>query len=109
MRSLTVSTEAAWVFGCTRWQAFRRIVLPLAMPGIAAAALFAFVISWNEVFAASVLTVRQRTLTAYLLTVLQESPLHYRFAGGFILIVPSVIFIFAVRRWLFAMWGVSNK
>ncbi len=101
--------EAAWVFGCTRWQAFRRVVLPLAMPGIAAAALFAFVISWNEVFAASVLTVRQRTLTAYLLTVLQESPLHYRFAGGFILIVPSVIFIFAVRRWLFAMWGVSNK
>ena len=90
-------------------QSAGRIVLPLAMPGIAAAALFAFVISWNEVFAASVLTVRQRTLTAYLLTVLQESPLHYRFAGGFILIVPSVIFIFAVRRWLFAMWGVSNK
>lgn len=101
--------EAGWVFGCTRWQAFRQIVLPLAMPGIAAAALFAFVISWNEVFAASVLTVRERTLTAYLLTVLRESPLHYRFAGGFVLIVPSVIFIFAVRRWLFAMWGVSNK
>jgi multiple sugar transport system permease protein len=101
--------EAGWVFGCTRWQAFRRIVLPLAMPGIVAAALFAFVISWNEVFAASVLTVRERTLTAYLLTVLRESPLHYRFAGGFVLIVPSVVFIFAVRRWLFAMWGVSNK
>ena len=101
--------EAAWVFGCSRWQAFRRIVLPLAMPGIAAAALFAFVISWNEVFAASVLTVRERTLTAYLLTVLQESPLHYRFAGGLVLILPSVVFIFAVRRWLFAMWGVSNK
>ena len=62
--------EAAWVFGCTRLQAFTKVVLPLALPGIAAAAIFAFVISWNEVFAASVLTVRQRTLTAYLLTVL---------------------------------------
>ena len=41
--------EAAWVFGCTRWQAFRKVVLPLALPGIAAAAIFAFVISWNEV------------------------------------------------------------
>lgn len=101
--------EAAWVFGCTRWQAFRKVVLPLALPGIAAAAIFAFVISWNEVFAASVLTVRERTLTAYLLTVLSESPLHYRFAGGFILIVPSVLFIFAVRKYLFAMWGVSSK
>ncbi len=101
--------EAAWVFGCSRLEAFRHIVLPLALPGIAAAALFAFVISWNEVFAASVLTVTHRTLTAYLLTVLAESPLHYRFAGGFILIVPSVLFIFAVRKYLFAMWGVSSR
>ncbi len=60
------------------------MVLPLALPGIAATAIFAFVISWNEVFAASVLTVRHRTLTAYLLSVLSESPLHVQFAGGFV-------------------------
>jgi multiple sugar transport system permease protein len=101
--------EAAWVFGCTGLQAFRKIVLPLALPGLAAAAIFSFVISWNEVFAASVLTVRNRTLTAYLLTVLAESPLHFRFAGGFLLILPSVIFIFAVRNYLFAMWGIANR
>jgi multiple sugar transport system permease protein len=101
--------EAAWVFGCSRWQAFRKVVLPLAMPGLAATAIFAFVISWNEVFAASVLTVRERTLTAYLLAVLSESPLHYRFAGAFLLIVPSVAFIFAVRKYLFAVWGVGSK
>jgi multiple sugar transport system permease protein len=101
--------EAAWVFGCTRFAAFRRVVLPLALPGIAATAIFAFVISWNEVFAASVLTVRQRTLTAYLLTVLAESPLHFRFAGAFLLIVPSVAFIFVVRKYLFAMWGIASR
>lgn len=101
--------EAAWVFGCSRFEAFRKVVLPLAIPGLAASAVFAFVISWNEVFAASVLTVRERTLTAYLLTVLAESPIHYRFAGGFILIVPSIVFIFAVRRYLFALWGVSGR
>ena len=101
--------EAAWVFGCSRPQAFLRVVLPLALPGIAATAIFAFVVSWNEVFAASVLTVRERTLTAYLLSVLSESPLHFRLAGGFLLIVPSVAFIFAVRRYLFAMWGIANR
>ncbi len=101
--------EAAWVFGCTRFQAFVKVVLPLALPELAAAAIFAFVISWNEVFAASILTVRERTLTAYLLKILSESPLHYRFAGGFILIVPSVLFIFAVRRYLFAVWGIASK
>jgi multiple sugar transport system permease protein len=101
--------EAAWVFGCSRAQAFRRVVLPLALPGIAATAIFAFVISWNEVFAASVLTVRQRTLTAYLIYSLGESPLHFKFAGGLFLIVPVLVFIFAVRRYLFSMWGIASR
>lgn len=101
--------EAAWVFGCSRVGAAIRVVLPLALPGIAATAIFAFVISWNEVFAASVLTVRNRTLTAYLLAVLSESPMHLQFAGGFLLIVPSVLFIFLVRKHLFAMWGIANR
>ncbi|MCW3475346.1 carbohydrate ABC transporter permease [Limobrevibacterium gyesilva] len=101
--------EAAWVFGCSGITAFLRVVLPLALPGIAATAIFAFVISWNEVFAATVLTVRHKTLTAYLLSVLSESPLHVQFAGGFVLIIPSVLFIFLVRRHLFAMWGIANR
>jgi multiple sugar transport system permease protein len=101
--------EAAWVFGCSGFAAFRRILLPLALPGVAATAIFAFVISWNEVFAAAVLTVRHKTLTAFLLSVLAESPLQAQFAGGFLLIVPSVVFIFLVRRYLFAMWGIASR
>ena len=101
--------EAAWVFGCSRLRAFRHVVLPLVLPGIAATSIFAFVISWNEVFAASVLTVRHKTLTAYLLSVLAESPLQVQFAGGFVLIIPSVLFIFLVRKHLFAMWGIANR
>ncbi|HTU56656.1 MAG TPA: carbohydrate ABC transporter permease [Acetobacteraceae bacterium] len=100
--------EAAVVFGCSRAGAFRRVALPLAMPGIAATAVFSFVLSWNEVFAAAVLTLRHRTLTAFLLTVLSESPLHVQLAGGFLLIVPSIVFIFLVRRYLFAMWGIAG-
>jgi multiple sugar transport system permease protein len=101
--------EAASVFGCSGFGAFRRVVLPLAIPGIAATAIFAFVISWNEVFAASVLTVRNKTLTAYLLTLLSEAPLQSQLAGGLLLILPSVFFIFVVRRYLFALWGVTSR
>ena len=101
--------EAAWTLGCTRFQAFRKVIFPLIRPGIAAAAIFAFVISWNEVFAASVLTIENRTLTAFLLQNLGTSPLHLKFAGGFILIVPALIFIFLVRKYLFAMWGIANR
>ncbi len=101
--------EAAWTLGCTRLTAFTRVVLPLILPGITASAIFAFVISWNEVFAAAVLTIENRTLTAFLLQNLDTSPLHLKFAGGFILVVPALIFIFAVRKYLFAMWGIANR
>ena len=101
--------EAAWTMGCTRFQGFRKVVLPLVLPGIAASAIFAFVISWNEVFAASVLTVQNRTLTAFLLQSLDVSPLPLKFAGGAVLVLPALIFIFAVRKYLFAMWGIANR
>ncbi|MEM6940898.1 MAG: carbohydrate ABC transporter permease [Pseudomonadota bacterium] len=101
--------EAAWTLGCNRFTAFTKVVLPLILPGITASAIFAFVISWNEVFAAAVLTIENRTLTAFLLQNLDTSPLHLKFAGGFILVVPALIFIFAVRKYLFAMWGIANR
>lgn len=101
--------EAAWTLGCTRFQAFRKVVLPLVLPGIAASAVFAFVISWNEVFAAAVLTIENRTLTAFLLQNINVSPMHLKFAGGAVLVVPALIFIFVVRKYLFAMWGIANR
>lgn len=101
--------EAAWTLGCTRVQAFIKVVLPLVLPGIAASAVFAFVVSWNEVFAAAVLTIENRTLTAFLLQSLSESPLHLKFAGGAVLVAPALIFLYAVRKYLFAMWGIANR
>jgi len=101
--------EAAWTLGCTRLQAFYKVVLPLILPGITASAIFAFVISWNEVFAASVLTIESRTLTAFLLQNLDSSPLHLRFAGGAVLVMPALLFIFQVRKYLFSMWGIASR
>jgi multiple sugar transport system permease protein len=40
--------RAARVDGLTRWQAFTRIMVPVAMPGVAACAVIAFLTSWNE-------------------------------------------------------------
>lgn len=101
--------EAAQVFGCTPLQAFRRVVFPLVLPGIAAAAIFTFVMSWNEVFAATVLTVQNRTLPAQVLVSLQQSSEPYKFAGAFFMLLPSLIFIFVIRKYLFNMWGQISK
>jgi multiple sugar transport system permease protein len=101
--------EAAWVFGCNRLQAFRHVVAPLALPGLTAAAVFAFVISWNEVFAASVLMIEHRTLPAFLLQSLDTSPMPLKFAGGALLVLPAAAFMFLIRRHLFAMWGIASR
>jgi len=97
--------EAAMTLGCSRLGAFVRVALPLALPGLAAAAMFTFVISWNEVFAAAILTVRNRTLPAHVLVSLEGAPLDFRFAGAFFMIIPAVIFMALARRYLFQMWG----
>ncbi len=56
--------EAAMIDGATRFGAFRRIVLPLAAPGLLAAALYAFTQAWNEFLYALVFitNVKLRTL-----------------------------------------------
>ena len=102
--------EAAMVFGCSPAQAFRQIVLPLVLPGIAAAAIFTFVLSWNEVFAASILApLENRTLPVQVLITLDESSEPYQFAGGFFMLIPALVFIFFIRRYLFNMWGQITK
>jgi multiple sugar transport system permease protein len=97
--------EAAQTLGCNPVQAFLRVSMPLALPGLAAAAIFTWVLSWNDVFAAVILTLREPTLPAKILTALTQSPIYYQFAAGFVMLVPSVIVIFVIRRYLLGLWG----
>lgn len=48
--------EAALVDGCTRTKALVKVIIPLALPGIGAVAVFAFIASWSEFLIALVLT-----------------------------------------------------
>jgi arabinogalactan oligomer / maltooligosaccharide transport system permease protein len=45
--------EAARIDGCTPWQAFRRVILPLATPGLVITALFSFMSAWSEYLVAA--------------------------------------------------------
>lgn len=106
--------EAAMVFGLTRLGSFMKITLPLALPGLAAAAMFTFVMSWNEVFVASVLTLNHRTLPAQILSIMAGSsggaaPDYYKFAAAFIMTLPAMLFIFFARKYLVTMWGITLK
>ena len=56
--------EAALIDGCTRLQSLRHIVVPIALPGIAVTATFAFTMSWNEYLYAMIMTTSMKEMTA---------------------------------------------
>jgi multiple sugar transport system permease protein len=97
------------VFGLTRFGAFLRITLPLSLPGLAASAIYAFIMSWNEVFAASILSIQNRTLPAHILSTAMASPDYLKYAMATIMTIPALIFIFIIRKYLISIWGISLK
>lgn len=63
--------EAAFMDGCSTWQRFRHVALPLARPGITVAAILAFIFSWNNFVFGAVLAGRAtRTLPVAIYNVL---------------------------------------
>lgn len=91
--------EAALVDGCSRLKALRKIIIPLAIPGIAVAFLFSFVFSWNEFLIALTLTFENaKTLPLQMagLTTLR-GPQYWDIAANSLVIIipPLIVTIFA--------------
>jgi N,N'-diacetylchitobiose transport system permease protein len=75
--------EAAMVDGCTRWQTFYKIILPLVGPGLVATGVYGWILAWNEFVLANTLLLdnSKQTAMVYLL-VFQSSPTHGADYGG---------------------------
>lgn len=99
--------EAAQVFGATKLQAFWRITLPLALPGLAACAMYAFLGAWNETIAAIILTQFNPTFSVVVYQTLigATGQVNLAAAGGMAMALPAVIFTFFIRRYIRQMWG----
>ncbi len=96
--------EAAMVDGDSRLTAFRRIVLPLAAPGLAATAIFAVIVTFNEFLFALVLTATPdaQTLPAGTATLIGRVNIDWgaMSAAGVIGALPIVFFALLVQRHL---------
>lgn len=97
--------RAAAIDGCGRFQAFARIVLPLAAPGMVAAGLFAFMTAWNEfIFALNLAQTPSSMTITYVIAGVYSSatfaPASYGslFASSVIAILPPVILAFVFQR-----------
>jgi multiple sugar transport system permease protein len=95
--------EAALVDGCTRWTAFWRVAVPLAAPGVVAAAVFVFIACWTEFFFALVLTSRNAfTLPTVFRAFLGFQGAQYGEASALAIVslVPSIILGVLVQKHL---------
>ena len=96
--------ESAMIDGCTRFGSLLRIVLPLAAPGVAATAIFAFVASWSELLFAITFTsqTEMRTLSAGLLFMVGQYEIQWGqlSAGVIISTVPVAILFTYLQRHL---------
>ena len=96
--------EAAWVDGCSRFAAFRIVVLPLLRPGLVAVGSFAFVHAWNHfLFALMFLSSQEKqTIPVGLNTLMgaDSVDLGALAAGGVIAAVPVVVVFAFIQKWL---------
>jgi len=88
--------EQARIDGCSRWEAFVKIILPMAKPGIAATAILAFIFSWNEFVFALVLTSSEQAQTLPIAVSLFVADdfvdWAHLAAGGMIAALPGILF-----------------
>lgn len=107
--------ECALIDGATRWQILTRIVLPLAVPGLISAGIFAFTLSWNEfIYALTFIqSSENKTVPVGVLTELVRSDVYEwgaLMAGALLGSLPVVIlYSFFVEHYVSSMTGAVKE
>ncbi|BCP51393.1 sugar ABC transporter permease [Kaistia sp. 32K] len=96
--------EAAMIDGATRFMAFRQIILPLTLPGMAATLGFVFTAAWSELLFALMLIsgVDASTFPVGLLSFVSKFSVDFgqMMAAGVLALIPACLFFFFIQRYL---------
>jgi len=93
--------EAALVDGCSRWQTFYRIILPLVAPGLVATSIYGFIQAWNEFIIINTLnSPAKQNLMAWLISNQTNRATFWGplMAGAVITSLPVVIFFLMIQK-----------
>jgi len=94
--------DAAFVDGASHWQTFWKIDLPLALPGLGAAAVFAFLAAWNEYQIASIMTKTPaaKTFPVGLFDFTGQFTVDWRgmAAMSVLMMIPAILFVLLMSR-----------
>jgi ABC-type glycerol-3-phosphate transport system permease component len=112
MRSIPIEIEeAALIDGASRYQVFRQIVLPSALPGIIAASIFAMIVSWNDYLFGRVFinSIDNLTLTVGVMLFFEGTHVDWGLlmAASVLMTVPMAVLFMALQRHLVAGFGAG--
>src|SRR6476646_5234156 len=98
--------EAAIIDGCSELHVFRKIVLPLAAGGVAAAAVFTFIAAWNEfLFAIALTTKRAATAPVAALGFRTQFGIQWGALGAASIMISAPVIVFAVAMQKYLLRG----
>lgn len=96
--------EAAMMDGCSRFQALRKVILPLTLPGLGATLGFVFTAAWSELLFALMLISKNDSMTfpVGLLTFVSKFSVDWgqMMAAGVLALIPSCLFFIFIQRYL---------
>jgi multiple sugar transport system permease protein len=96
--------DAARIDGCTRFGSFLRVVLPLSAPGMAAAGVIVFILSWNEFLIPFIVTSKAEYFPVPVLisTLVSDYHVYYSLVSASILmgLLPSVVLALLLQRYV---------
>ncbi len=107
--------ECALIDGASRWQILTKIILPLAVPGLISAGIFAFTLSWNEfIYALTFIqSSEQKTVPVGVVTELVEGDVYHwgaLMAGALLGSVPvAIVYSFFVEYYVAGMTGAVKE
>jgi multiple sugar transport system permease protein len=107
--------ECALIDGATRWQILAKIILPLAVPGLISAGIFAFTLSWNEfIYALTFVSSSEvKTVPVGVVTELVEGDVYHwgaLMAGALLGSLPvAVLYSFFVEYYVSGMTGAVKE
>ena len=107
--------ECALIDGATRWQVLTKIILPLAVPGLISAGIFAFTLSWNEfIYALTFISSSEnKTVPVGVITELVEGDVYHwgaLMAGALLGSLPvAILYSFFVEHYVSGMTGAVKE
>ena len=96
--------KSAFVDGCTRFQAYYKIILPISGPGLVAGGAFTFMLCWNEFIVAQVLNSKPGTTTLPPIIAGMNGQINIDYsviaASGFLSAFPAVLLVLIFQKYM---------